>query len=117
MLRNKATGEIQTSTDLGRAISTGWWADVGQCKPPQLRGLAARAPFFHDGSAESLHDVVPFDKECFHIALEVDEEATLVRFLEVFSALSEARRTGWGAPGKRVAFIIVEARLCACDWL
>jgi cytochrome c peroxidase len=85
-LRNKATGEIQTSTDLGRAISTGQWADVGKFKPPQLRGLAARAPFFHDGSAERPHDVVTFYKERFHIDFHIDfqgdEEANLVRCLE-----------------------------------
>ena len=81
-LQNKATGAIQTTTDLGRAISTGKWVDIGKFKPPQLRGLAARAPFFHDGSAESLHDVVEFYKERFHIDFQGDEAANLVRFLE-----------------------------------
>jgi cytochrome c peroxidase len=81
-LQNTATGEVKTSTDLGRAISTGKWADIGKFKPPQLRGLAARAPFFHDGSAESLHDVVDFYKARFHIDFQGDEAANLVRFLE-----------------------------------
>ena len=81
-LQNTATGALQTTTDLGRAISTGKWADIGKFKPPPLRGLAARAPFFHDGSAESLHDVVTFYKERFHIDFTEDEAANLVRFLE-----------------------------------
>ena len=48
------------TTDPGRALVTGKFADVGKFKSPVLRGLAARAPYFHNGSAQSLLDVVNF---------------------------------------------------------
>ncbi|HLU68513.1 MAG TPA: hypothetical protein VKZ63_19650, partial [Kofleriaceae bacterium] len=49
-LRNIATGEIIETTDPGRALITGLWSDVNRFKAPGLRGLAARAPYFHNGS-------------------------------------------------------------------
>jgi cytochrome c peroxidase len=42
------------TTDPGRALITGKFADVGKFKGPILRGLAARAPYFHNGSAQTL---------------------------------------------------------------
>src|SRR5215471_16994641 len=56
-LRNKATGELSIVTDPGRALVTGLWKDVGRFKPPILRGLAGRPPYFHNGSAATLQDV------------------------------------------------------------
>ena len=50
-LRNAATGETVDTTDPGSAMLTGKWTDVGRFKTPNLRALAARAPYFHDGSA------------------------------------------------------------------
>ena len=52
-LRNLATGELKTTTDPGRALVTGKWKDVGRFKGPILRGVAGRAPYFHNGSAAS----------------------------------------------------------------
>ena len=43
-------------TDPGRALITGKWADIGKFKGPILRGLAGRAPYFHNGSAATLED-------------------------------------------------------------
>ncbi len=37
---------------------TGKWADVGKFKGPVLRALASRAPYFHNGSATTLNQVV-----------------------------------------------------------
>ena len=39
---------------------TGKWADIGRFKGPILRALAARAPYFHNGSAATLEEVVEF---------------------------------------------------------
>ena len=52
--------EIFKVTDPGRALITGKRADIGKPKGPILRGLAARAPYFHNGSAATLRDVVEF---------------------------------------------------------
>jgi cytochrome c peroxidase len=62
---------------------TGKWEDVGKLKGPVLRGLAARAPYFHNGSAESLKEVVKFYNLRFSMGLNEDEQADLVAFLSV----------------------------------
>jgi hypothetical protein len=48
-LQNNTTGAMVQTTDPGRALVTGLWADIGKVKGPVLRGLAARAPYFHNG--------------------------------------------------------------------
>jgi len=68
-------------TDIGRAMVTGKWSDVGKFKGPILRGLAARAPYFHNGSAATLEDAVDFYDTRFHIGLTKREKADLVAFL------------------------------------
>jgi cytochrome c peroxidase len=70
-----------TTTDLGRALITGKWADIGKLKGPILRGLAARAPYFHNGSAASLKEVIEFYDVRFAIGLTDTEKADLVAFL------------------------------------
>jgi cytochrome c peroxidase len=60
---------------------TGKWRDVGKFKGPILRALAARAPYFHDGSAASLEDVVELYNTRFGIALSAQEKADLLAFL------------------------------------
>ena len=48
---------------------------------PILRGLAARAPYFHNGSAATLTDVVQFYNSRFNIGFTEAEIADLVAFL------------------------------------
>jgi cytochrome c peroxidase len=59
-LKNKKTGAKLRSNDPGRAMITGKWSDIGRFKSPVLRGLAAHAPYFHNGMAPTLLDVVNF---------------------------------------------------------
>lgn len=80
-LRNNTTGAITQTTDPGRAMVTGLWADIGKIKGPVLRGLAARAPYFHNGSAGSLGDVIDFYDKRFNIGFTSQEKADLVEFL------------------------------------
>jgi len=80
-LRNKATGEIKLTTDPGRALITGLWKDIGRFKGPVLRGLAARAPYFHNGLAKDLKAVVDFYDERFAIGFTEQEKADLLAFL------------------------------------
>lgn len=70
-----------TTTDLGRALITGKFADVGKFKGPILRGLAARAPYFHNGSAQTLEDAVDFYDSRFTIGFTAQEKSDLVAFL------------------------------------
>ena len=60
---------------------SGKCADIGKTKGPILRGLAARAPYFHNGSAATLADVVSFYDVRFHLNLSEQEKADLVAFL------------------------------------
>jgi cytochrome c peroxidase len=60
---------------------TGNCADIGTFKVPILRDLAARAPYFHNGSGATLNDVVTFYNNRFNIGLTPQEQADLVAFL------------------------------------
>ncbi len=80
-LRNLVTGEEIETTDPGRALITGKWKDVGRFKGPILRSVASRPPYFHDGSASDLNEVVDFYDERFSIGLTDQEKADLVAFL------------------------------------
>jgi cytochrome c peroxidase len=82
-LRNNATGEVVETTDPGAAMVTGQWRDVGKFKTPNLRGLAARAPYFHDGSARTAEDVVRFYDRRFRMGLSAGEQADLAAYLKV----------------------------------
>jgi hypothetical protein len=80
-LQNNATHEIKVTSDPGRALITGLWKDIGRLKGPILRGLASRAPYFHNGSAESLADVLEFYDRRFHIGFTQQEKDDLIAFL------------------------------------
>jgi hypothetical protein len=75
------TGTIVRTSDPGRAMITGKCADIGKVKGPVLRGLAARAPYFHNGSAATLADVVDFYDRRFALRLSAREKADLIAFL------------------------------------
>lgn len=80
--QNIATGEILQTTDPGRALISGRWADMNRFKVPTLRGLAARAPYFHDGSAKSIDDVVNHYQQHFNIDFSNGAKSHLIMFLE-----------------------------------
>jgi cytochrome c peroxidase len=71
-----------TTTDLGQALIDGKFTHVGKIKGPILRGLAGRAPYFHNGSAATLLDVVNFYDTRFNLQLSKQDKADLVAFLK-----------------------------------
>jgi len=75
------TNNCKTTTDLGQALIDGKFDHVGKIKGPILRGLSARAPYFHNGSAQSLLDAVRFYEKRFGLVLTPQEESDLVAFL------------------------------------
>jgi cytochrome c peroxidase len=77
-----ATGQTYTVTDPGRALISGKCADIGKVKGPILRGLAGRAPYFHNGSAATLLDVVNFYNLRFNIGLTASQMNDLAAFLQ-----------------------------------
>lgn len=80
-LRNRTSGAVVKVSDPGRALQTGKWSDVGSFKVPSLRGMAARAPYFHNGSAETVAAVVAYHNQRFGIGLSPQESSDLVDFL------------------------------------
>jgi cytochrome c peroxidase len=80
--RGPLSGQIFAVTDIGRAMISGNCADIGKVKGPILRGLAARAPYFHNGSAATLDDVVEFYDQRFQIGLTARQKADLIAFLK-----------------------------------
>jgi len=81
-LQNKVTGEVISTTDPGRAMVTGKWADIGKFKGPILRGLPNRAPYFHNGMAANLGEVVDFYNTRFTLHLDDRQKQDLVAFLK-----------------------------------
>ena len=81
VLARKGTGESVETTDPGRALITGKWNDIGKTKGPILRGLSGRAPYFHNGSAATLQDIVNFYDSRFSVGFTEQEKADLVNFL------------------------------------
>ncbi len=76
-------GESSVTFDPGRALITGQCADLGKVKVPGLRGLAARAPYFHNGSAPTLASVINFyERRFFTLSLTSQEETDLINFLD-----------------------------------
>jgi len=80
-LMRTSTGELIQTTDPGRALITGKWADIGKFKGPILRAVGARAPYFHNGSAATLLDVVTFYDTRFTLRLSDRDKSDLVAFL------------------------------------
>lgn len=79
--QNRATGETRQLTDAGRGNVTGLWSDLGRFKTPSLRALAARAPYFHNGTAATLVDVVRHYEEHLGFTYTDQERADLVAFM------------------------------------
>jgi cytochrome c peroxidase len=79
--QNATTGATVAVTDPGKAMLSGIWNDIGKTKGPMLRGLAGRAPYFHNGSAKDLMTVVKFYNQRFDIGFTPQQESDLVAFL------------------------------------
>ena len=77
----EATSHCKTTTDLGQALIDGRFDHVGKIKGPILRGLAGRAPYFHNGSAPTLMDVVNFYDMRFNLHLSDKNKRDLTAFL------------------------------------
>ena len=76
-------GKVIESTDPGRALITGRCADVGAIAAQQLRGLSARAPYFVNGSAKTLGDVIDYYDRRFTVGFSAAEKQDLIHFLSV----------------------------------
>ncbi len=69
------------TTDLGKGTISGLCSDVNRLKGPILRGLAGRAPYFHNGAAATLMQAVNFYDQRFSMNLTEEQKHQLVAFL------------------------------------
>jgi len=75
-------GTTYYTRDPGKALITGQCSDIGRGKGPVLRGLAARAPYFHNGVAANLPQLVNFYNKRFQIGMTSQQMQDLVNFLQ-----------------------------------
>jgi cytochrome c peroxidase len=76
-------GRVIYTHDPGRALISGLCIDVGSITLQQLRGLAARAPYFADGSAKDLAAVVDYYDRRYAIHLSPTEKQDLINLMKV----------------------------------
>jgi len=69
------------TSDPGKALISGLCADVNRGKGPILRGLAARAPYFHNGAAANLDELVNFYDKRFQMNMTDEQKKELIAFL------------------------------------
>jgi hypothetical protein len=74
-------GRVIYTQDPGRALVSGKCNDVGAIVMQQFRGLAARAPYFSNGSAATLRELVDFYDRRYSIGYTEQEKSDLVAFL------------------------------------
>ncbi len=76
-------GRVIYTTDPGRALISGRCVDVGSIVMQQFRGLSARAPYFANGSAKNLRELVDYYDRRFDMKLNETEKQDLINFLGV----------------------------------
>jgi hypothetical protein len=76
-------GRVIYTSDPGRALISGRCVDVGSIVLQQFRGLAARAPYFSNGSMKSLRELVDFYDRRFDMKMTELEKQDLMNFLGV----------------------------------
>ncbi len=86
-------GDQDGGAELGRTLVSSMLFEIGSYRTPSLRNVALTAPYFHDGSAQTLEDVVRFynlggrvnlnlDEELHQLGLSLQEQHDLVSFLQ-----------------------------------
>lgn len=104
---NTGVGAVDGTPEEARFAITGDESDRGKFRTPGLRMLVQTAPYMHDGSLDTLADVVQFYRDggtanthlsdrMEPIKLTDDEAANLVDFLKALSRTSEPRMAAEG---------------------
>jgi cytochrome c peroxidase len=79
--KSSTTPFVILTTDPGKGLVTGLCSDLARTKGPILRGLAARAPYFHNGAASNLSELLDFYNQRFQMNLTEEEKEQLIAFL------------------------------------
>ncbi len=97
---NTGVGAVDGRPEAGRMTYTGDPADAGAFKTPTMRALLETPPYFHDGSVETLREVIEFynrggeanttlDADIVELGLTDQEINLLVAFLGSLSKRDE----------------------------
>ena len=81
-LRNKTTGETVQTTDPGPCARHRPVEGHRPLQGADARALPARAPYFHNGFAKDMNEVVKFYDDRFNIGFTAQEKEDLVAFLK-----------------------------------
>ena len=95
------------SSELGRFLVTGNSLDIGAYRTPSLRNVELTAPYFHDGSAATLADVLKFyvtggkenpyrDWQLEPVSLSEEEQRDVIEFLKALTSDDARRMTARG---------------------
>jgi hypothetical protein len=76
-------GKVVYTQDPGFALTTGRCMDIGKITIQQMRGLAARAPYFSNGSAATLLEIIEFYDRRYNIGYSEQEKQDLVNLMSV----------------------------------
>jgi hypothetical protein len=76
-------GRVVLTHDPGYALTTGKCIDIGKITAQSLRGIAARPPYFVNGSAATLAEVIAFYDKRYEMKLNDQEKLDLQHLLEV----------------------------------
>ena len=79
--QNPSNTVVLYTSDPGKALISGKCSDVNRGKGPILRGLAARAPYFHNGAAANLNQLIDFYNERFQMNFTDEQKEDLIAFL------------------------------------
>jgi cytochrome c peroxidase len=76
-------GRVVYTQDPGYALTTGKCADIGKITIQSMRGLAARPPYFSNGSAATLREIIDFYDRRYQMGLSEQEKQDLGNLMGV----------------------------------
>lgn len=76
-------GRVVFTQDPGFALTTGKCIDIGKITIQQMRALAARPPYFANGSAKTIREIVDFYDRRYRIGYTEQEKQDLTNLMSV----------------------------------
>lgn len=73
---------LHTAEEIGADTNEARRSKTGKYRTTPLRGVASHPPFFHDGSAETLEDVITHYDSVLDLKLNAAEQSDLVEYLK-----------------------------------
>jgi cytochrome c peroxidase len=93
---------VFTTTDPGRLLLTGQFADLGMMDITQLRGISHTAPYFHNNSAATLEEVLDHYEAFFRRAVRLNPPPNLP---PIVSSNGTVLDRGFIDPGERAPLL------------